>query len=62
LEFPVSINLSELQAHESIKEREITIMLRKSAVISANRLFILIKFVIIREVKEAGAVGKWAGV
>jgi hypothetical protein len=36
-------------------------MLRKSAVIAANQIFIIFKIVIIREVKEAGAVGKWAG-
>ena len=36
-------------------------MLRKSGVIAANQLFIFLKFVIIREVKEAGAVGKRGG-
>jgi len=36
-------------------------MLRKSLVIAANQLFIFLKTVIIREVKEAGAVGKWGG-
>jgi hypothetical protein len=33
----------------------------KSAIIASNQLFIFPKLVIISEVKEAGAVGKWGG-
>jgi hypothetical protein len=37
-------------------------MLRKSPVIAANQIFIFVKIVIIREVKEAGPSGNGAGV